>query len=248
MSRPLILVSNDDGVRAPGLAALAGCVARYGDVIVCAPEREQSGSSHAITLHSHLRVDQIRPDFYSVSGTPVDSVYVGALHVCPRPPDLVVAGINNGFNLGSDVIYSGTVGAAREGRLRGASALAVSVEHDCPPEIALAAVDAILPQLWRLHEAGERHLLNVNVPAQQGHTVQPLQVTTLGDRRYLDQVEERHDLAGRPYYWIGGPPALADDRAGEDTHAVAHGVISLTPISCAPITPHLDTWRTLFSS
>ncbi|TPV93968.1 MAG: 5'/3'-nucleotidase SurE [Myxococcales bacterium FL481] len=243
MTRPLILVSNDDGVYAPGIRVLAECAAEYGDVVVSAPQGEQSGSSHAITLHSHLRAKPVRDGWFGVSGTPVDSVYLGVLHLCPRPPDLVIAGINDGYNLGSDVIYSGTVGAAREGHLRGASALAVSVTRGHPPLAAVASVRRLLPALWERHRAGERHLLNVNVAAWEQEEPQPVVVTTLGQRRYVDRVEKRLDLQGQPYYWIGGPPDLADDRPGEDTHAVAQGYVSVTPIAPSPQLRELKTWQ-----
>ena len=109
MTRPLILVSNDDGVAARGIEVLATAAADYGDVIVCAPDGEQSAMSHAITLHANLRVREVRENWYAVTGTPVDSVYLGSLHLCPRPPDIVLSGINDGYNLGTDVLYSGTV-------------------------------------------------------------------------------------------------------------------------------------------
>lgn len=245
VTRPLILVSNDDGIHSPGIRVLAECAAAYGDVVVSAPEGEQSGASHAITLHSHLRAKPVRDNWFGVSGTPVDSVYLGALHLCPRPPDLVISGINDGYNLGSDVIYSGTVGAAREGHLRGASALAVSMASGRPPQGAVETIHRLLPRLWARHQAGERHLLNVNVAAWEGAGPQPVIVTTLGQRRYVDRVEKRIDLQGQPYYWIGGPPVLADDRPGEDTHAVAQGYVSVTPVSPAPPVVQVQTWQAL---
>jgi 5'-nucleotidase len=133
-------VTNDDGILAPASRRSPRRSQDLGDVIVCAPETERSGSSHAITLHSHLRVDEMRPGWYRVNGTPVDCVYLGALHLCSRRPDLVVSGVNPGYNLGSDVFYSGTVGGAAEGFIRGASAMAVSVHARESPRVAIPIV------------------------------------------------------------------------------------------------------------
>ncbi|MFY0541549.1 5'/3'-nucleotidase SurE [Nannocystis pusilla] len=159
--RPLILVTNDDGILAPGILALAEAVAPLGDVVVCAPETERSGSSHAITLHSHLRVDEVRPGWHRVNGTPVDCVYLASLHLCERRPALVVSGVNPGYNLGSDVFYSGTVGGAAEGFIRGASAMAVSVHARESPRVAIPVVRTLARMLLAQPSLS---LLNVNIP------------------------------------------------------------------------------------
>jgi 5'-nucleotidase len=241
--RPLILVSNDDGILAPGLRVLADAMAELGDVVVCAPDTERSASSHAITLHANLRTREVAPGWVAVSGTPVDSVYLGALHVCRRVPDLVVSGINDGYNLGADVFYSGTVGAAREGRLRGASALAVSVQGGASPEIAVPALRRLGSVLLGRHQRGERHLLNVNCPRppSPGQDI-PLHVASLGERRYEETVDERRDLMGRPYFWIGGPPSARQGEEG-DVWAVQHGMIAVTPLRIDITAPDLDDWR-----
>src|SRR5256885_4674876 len=140
--RPLILVSNDDGVRAPGIVALAQALAETADVVVAAPDRERSATSHSISLDRPLRVDEIEPGVFSIDGTPVDCVYLALLHLCPRPPALCVSGINNGFNLGSDVFYSGTVAAALEAALRGVPAIAFSLERRRPQDFGHAAAFA----------------------------------------------------------------------------------------------------------
>src|SRR5688572_8971429 len=127
MTRPLILVSNDDGVNAPGLVALADALRPVADVMVVAPDRERSATSHSISLDRPLRVDELEPGVFSVDGTPVDCVYLALLHLVPRPPALVVSGINHGFNLGSDVFYSGTVAGALEAALRDVPAIALSL-------------------------------------------------------------------------------------------------------------------------
>ena len=244
MSPPLILVSNDDGFRAPGILRLARIASDFGTVLVCAPHDEQSGASHAITLRSSLRATPQDEGVYSVTGTPVDCVYFGALHLCPRLPDLVLAGINAGYNLGADVHYSGTVGAAREGRIRGASAMAVSVEVGADAALAEPAVRALIPVLLERHARGMRDLLNVNVPANVAlGGAPPLEVTRLGERRYQDTVDERSDLQGRKYFWIGGPPASVDDQEGEDTHAVGQGRVAVTPLSLDVTDPSIAQWR-----
>jgi 5'-nucleotidase len=243
VSRPLILVSNDDGIRARGLRVLAEVAAEFGDVVVCAPTEERSGSGHAITLRASLRSEaapEFGPDWYAVSGTPVDCVYLAALHLCERLPDLVLAGINPGYNLGADVFYSGTVGAAREGLIRGSSGLAVSVEAGSPPELTLPYVRTLIPKLLERAAAGERHLLNLNVP--RGDAVKGLHVTRLGQRRYHDQVAKREDLMGRSYFWIGGPPAPFDETDDADIGTIAQGYASVTPLELDITAPELDAW------
>src|SRR3954464_4910540 len=137
--RPLILVTNDDGVLAPGIRAVAEALREVGDVVVAAPDRERSAASHSISLDRPLRVDEIEEGVFSIDGTPVDCVYLALLHLVPRRPALVVSGINNGFNLGSDVFYSGTVAGAVEGALRGVPALALSLERRRPQDFSHAA-------------------------------------------------------------------------------------------------------------
>lgn len=238
--KPLILVTNDDGIHADGLEVLAEAMHGLGEVVVCAPETERSGSSHAITLHSHLRAHPVRHGWWRVSGTPVDCVYLAIHHLCGRRPDLVVSGINPGFNLGTDVFYSGTVGGAAEGYLRGVSAMAVSVERGVDPRWAMPVSRALARTI--LADPEHLVLLNVNVPGVLDSADQspaeieaaaagvPVEVTRLGHRVYEDIVEPRTDPQGRPYYWIGGPPTRGEDREGDDTHAVRGGIISVTPL------------------
>lgn len=244
MTRPLILVSNDDGIRARGLRVLAEVAAEFGEVVVCAPTEERSGFSHAITLRASLRSEaapEFGPRWYAVSGTPVDCVYLGALHLCERLPDLVLAGINPGYNLGADVFYSGTVGAAREGLIRGCSALAASVEGDAAPELAVPFLRTLIAKLLERRAAGERHLLNLNVPRDGAPN--GIDVTRLGHRRYEDQVSQREDLMGRSYFWIGGPPAPMDEQAEADIGAVARGYAAVTPLELDITAPDLSAWE-----
>jgi 5'-nucleotidase len=240
--RPLILVSNDDGIRAPGLRVLARTAAEFADVIVCAPTEERSGFSHSITLRSTLRSEPA-PEFgehwFAVSGTPVDCVYLASLHLCERLPDLVLSGINPGYNLGADVFYSGTIGAAREGLIRGSSGLAVSLEDGRNPELAVPFVRQLVPMLLERHAAGERHLLNLNVPGDAPHG---MRVARLGHRCYQDQVDKREDLAGRSYFWIGGPPMLVADEGETDIGLVSRGYAAVTPLELDITAPDLDAW------
>src|SRR4051812_23314481 len=137
--RPLILVTNDDGVMAPGIRAAVEALRELGDVVVAAPDRERSASSHSISLDRPLRVDELEPGVFAIDGTTVDCVYLALLHLVPRRPALVVSGINNGYNLGSDVFYSGTVAGAVEAALRGVPAIAVSLERRRPQDFSHAA-------------------------------------------------------------------------------------------------------------
>ena len=228
--RPLVLCSNDDGVESPHLNGLADRIEQFADVIVVAPERQRSAASHAITLHKPLRLTEVRPKRYALSGTPVDCVYVGVLKLCDRAPDIVVSGVNDGFNLGSDVFYSGTVAAAVEGALRGAAGIAFSMasrtkDVDHALEFAAKVVHAAITE-----PMPRGTVLNVNMPAA---ITDEYQWTTLGRRIYEDDVAERSDPRGRPYYWVGGGPAGHDDLPGTDCVAIARGWNSLTPM-------HLD--------
>ena len=228
--RPLVLCSNDDGVDAPHLNALADRIEAFADVIVVAPERQRSAASHAITLHKPLRLTEVAPRRFALSGTPVDCVYLGVLKLCDRKPAVVVSGVNDGYNLGSDVFYSGTVAAAVEGALRGAAGIAISLAPRAPQvEQAIAfAAEVVRTAIAEPIPAGT--VLNVNLPGQGSDAYQ---WTVLGRRFYEDDVAERRDPRGRAYYWVGGGPAGHDEVEGSDCVCVAKGWNSLTPM-------HLD--------
>jgi 5'-nucleotidase len=231
-TKPLILVSNDDGANAPGILALAEALRDVAEVVVAAPDRERSATSHSISLDRPLRVDELGPGVFAIDGTPVDCVYLAVLHLCPRPPALCVSGINNGYNLGSDVFYSGTVAAALEAALRSVPAIAFSLERRRPPDFTHAARFAralVAEVLARGEQAIPRGaLLNVNLPAGE---LRGFQVTRLGQRVYRDQVVVREDLRGRAYYWIGGPEEDGTDAPGSDCTAVRAGLASVTPLA-----------------
>jgi 5'-nucleotidase len=231
MNRPLILVTNDDGVMAPGIRAAAEVLREIGDVMICAPDRERSAASHALTLDRPLRVDEIEPGVHAVDGTPADCSYLALLHLCPRKPDLCVSGINNGYNLGSDVFYSGTVAGAVEAALRDVPAIAISLERRSPQDFRPAAefLRSLAAEAIERGSGGipSAALLSVNVP--HGRVV-GWRVTFLGRRVYRDQVDVRQDLRGRSYYWIGGPEDNATDLPGSDCSAVREGLASVTPL------------------
>jgi 5'-nucleotidase len=236
--RPLILVSNDDGIEATGLRALARTLADLGEVMVVAPDRERSAASHAISLDRPLRVDEIEPGWWAVDGTPADCVYLALLHLLPRRPDLVASGINRGYNLGSDFFYSGTVAAAVEGAVRGVPSFAISLERGPIEGFAAAAQFAHAIGHAILAEGlPVKTLLNVNVPNHG--PLRGYRWTRLGQRAYRDQVEVRTDLRGQRYFWIGGPELEADEAPDADGTAVRAGVVSVTPLDLDLTSQHL---------
>jgi 5'-nucleotidase len=234
VDRPLILLSNDDGYRSRRIGALSEALATFAEVVVCAPEVEQSAASHALSLHRPLRLFRHGPNQFSVDGTPADCVYV-ALNaqdrVLPRRPDLVMSGLNQGVNLGDDVFYSGTVAAAREGALKGYAALAVSADKNADCEAA-CRISAKLAQALLAVKPPVPVLLNANFPAGSSWAVR---ATRLGRRQYEDIIEFRRDPRGREYLWIGGPLVEQKALSGSDVEAFEQGVVGVTPLV-------LDLW------
>ena len=234
---PLILVTNDDGIRARGLEELVAAAEGLGDVWVVAPESEQSAMAHALTLHHPLRIREYGPRRFSVDGTPTDCVFFAALHICPRKPDLVLSGVNRGANVGDDVTYSGTVSAALEGVIMGFPGIAASlvIKHDGPREYRPAAEYTVeLAKEVLRRGLPDKTYLNVNVPQIPGDQIKGVRVTTLGHRVYDDRIIERSDPRGKPYYWIGGKRFEAQDIPGSDCNAVLDGYISVTPLHANP--------------
>jgi 5'-nucleotidase len=236
-----ILLTNDDGVRADGLAMLASRLGDLGEVWVVAPDRERSAVGHSFTLNEPLRVDKLGTRVYSVSGTPADCVYLGLLELC-RGADLVLSGVNHGYNLGADIFYSGTVAGAVEAALRAVPAIAVSMGGGPGADFLPAAhfCHALVPAVARAVANGtmpEKTLLNVNVPGPSdrarhasAYSERAFRWTRLGQRVYRDQVESRTDPRGNTYYWIGGAAQPGDDPPGTDVHAIHHGLVSVTPL------------------
>jgi 5'-nucleotidase len=226
----LILLCNDDGIASTGIRALHGAVADLGEVWVVAPDREQSATSHAISLDRPLRGVELQPRWVAVNGTPTDCVYLAVNHFLPHRPDLVLSGINKGPNTGDDVHYSGTVAAAKEASLLGVTAMALSLCARPPFEFSgAAAIARALTERLIAEPQPPGTLLNVNIPEGAGPDA-PVRVTRLGKRRYTDAVERRLDPRGRPYFWIGGEDVGFAGLDGSDGAAVLAGMVSVTPL------------------
>ncbi len=226
---PTILLTNDDGVDAPGIVALHRALAELGTVVRVAPDRDQSGAGHALTLNNPLRIKPVGEAVHAVDGTPTDCVNLGIFHLLARKPDLVVSGINPSPNLGDDITYSGTVSAALEGTLLGVPSFAISCDAE-PGRLDFQQAAAVAVDVARdvLTEGlPEDLLLNVNVPRQ---TSRGLRVTRQGRRVYSEGVVERVDPMGREYYWIGGVAPEWHEAPGTDYAAVKAGYVSLTPL------------------
>ena len=229
---PLILLTNDDGVYAPGIRALAKEVAGLGEVFLVAPDREVSACSQSLTLTHPLRAEQIEPGTYAVDGTSADCVNLALVKLLPGKPTLLISGINRGPNLGEDIFYSGTVGAAREGSFFGIPSIAVSLTVKADGDFGPAAVFARrLAALVLTNSLPPRTLLNVNVPAGEPRGVA---ITVQGTREHQGTVLEGLDPRRRTYYWIEeGRGRWVNDEMS-DIHAVRRGLISVTPL-------HTDT-------
>jgi 5'-nucleotidase len=234
-----VLVSNDDGVDAPGIQILAQRLSVVGEVTVVAPDRDRSGASNSLTLDQPIRVMKLDERRYRVSGTPTDCVHLALSGLLDHEPDIVVSGINNSANLGDDVIYSGTVSAAMEGRFLGLPAIAVSlVSADHRGEHFHSAAQAALSIMQRLlvDPLPADTILNVNVPDRPWAEMRGFAVTRLGRRHRSAPCLPQRDPRGRPIYWIGPAGEAEDDGPGTDFNAVRDGFISITPI-------HVDLTR-----
>ena len=227
--RPLVLLTNDDGVRSPPMRVLAEAMAEVAEVVVVAPDRDQSAVSHMISLHRPIRAVEQEPGWWAVEGTPADCVYLGVHELLHRKPDFILSGINTGANLGTDVHYSGTVSGAIEGTLMGVSSMALSMVSRSRANYPNAARFARALTMAILADGGlpRSTTLNVNFP---GGAPSTHQLTFLGHRAWEHTVHTRVDPRGRNYYWIGGDSLAQPDVAGSDATAVSEGVISVTPL------------------
>jgi len=231
MTKPLILVTNDDGIRAPGIKLLAQAMQPLGEVRVFAPEGQQSAVGHGVSLHKPLRVNELEVGWYEVDGTPTDCVMLAVRALLGRKPDLVISGVNPGANLGDDVTYSGTVAGAFEGMLLGVPSIAVSDVSYVPQHMATAAaVGAQVARYVLDHGLPEDTTLNVNVPDVPYEELQGIAVTRMGRRNYQDEIICREDPRGRLYYWIGGAEPAHVQEEGTDFEAIEKGMVSLTPL------------------
>jgi len=230
-----IMVTNDDGIHAAGIKALASALRELGEVTVVAPDRERSAAGHSLTLHSPLRVFELREGFFAVDGTPTDCVNMGIHSLLPSRPDLVVSGINHGSNLGDDITYSGTVAAAIEATLMGIPAIAVSLaSFDRKGHFPAAAQVAVrVARQVLVNGLPPDTFLNVNVPNCPGEEMNPPLVTRQGKRSFVGTIVGKTDPRGRKYYWIGSGEADFNDYEGTDFHAINRNHVSITPL-------HLD--------
>lgn len=224
-----LLISNDDGVYASGLEALYQSLTSISAVTVVAPDRNHSGASNALTLENPLRIQLLSNGFISVNGTPTDCVHLALNELCESPPKMVVSGINAGANMGDDVLYSGTVAAAMEGRFLGLPAMAISlagkVHYQSAAQYAKLLVEKLLAE-----PLPRDQVLNVNVPDLPFDKIKGIKVTRLGKRHQAEMIETGIDPRGRDIFWIGPPGKIADAGEGTDFHAIAQGYVSITPL------------------
>lgn len=234
-ARPRILVTNDDGIESRGLLALKQALEPLGDVLVIAPETNQSAVGHSRTMWRPLRVrERTLADgspAWSIDGSPSDAVGLVFLGLLPGPIDLVASGINHGANLGDDITYSGTVSAAMEAVLNGCPAFAISHDDYAPDDFELATVAArVVARAILARGLEPEQLLNVNVPAISLAECTGFEVARLGKRTYQDELIRREDPRGVPYYWVGGSPPVGQAIPGTDVDAVLRNKVAITPI------------------
>ncbi len=229
-----ILISNDDGYLAPGINCLAEQLKNIADITVVAPERDRSGASNSLTLDRPLRAEPVPGGGYRVDGTPTDCVHLAITGMLEHEPDMVVSGINAGANLGDDVLYSGTVAAAMEGRFLGLPAMAVSLcarsGHRFTHYETAARVAIRLLERLQDHPLPADTILNVNVPDLPWDALQGFEVTRLGHRHKAEAVIKDSDPRGRPIYWIGPAGVEEDAGSGTDFHAIRQQRVSVTPL------------------
>ena len=226
-----ILLSNDDGYFAPGLAVLAEHLAPFGEIVVVAPERDRSGASNSLTLDRPLVVRRAANGFFYVNGTPTDCVHLAVTGFLEQQPDIVVSGINYGANMGDDTIYSGTVAAATEGFLLGIPSIAVSLTSHTGSHFATAGrVAARLVERFQRDPIRAPVMLNVNVPDLPESEIAGLEVTRLGKRHKSEAVVKTKNPRGQEIYWIGAAGDAQDAGPGTDFHAIANRVVSVTPL------------------
>ena len=226
-----ILLSNDDGYFAKGLLVLAAALKERADITIVAPDKNRSAASNSLTLELPLRASEIEPNFYKVDGTPADCVHLAITGLIETEPDMVIAGINHGANMGDDVLYSGTLAAATEGRFLGFPAIAISLASNEPQYFETAAEVAVY-LLRRIQEKplAQDVVLNVNVPDIPVAELKGYQVTRLGQRHKSEPVIKSQDPRGRPIYWVGPPGLARDDGFGTDFDAVRTNYVSITPL------------------
>jgi 5'-nucleotidase len=252
-NRPLILVTNDDGVFAPGLRALTEVVRNYGDVVVVAPDKPQSGMGHAVTINGILRFSEVQlmdgVRAYSTTGTPVDCVKLAIFKVLGRKPDLLVSGINHGANSSINVIYSGTMSAALEGAVEGVPSIGFSSldhRHDADFEGAKHVADIIVRNLLK-HGLAEGVCLNVNVPRCAKDELKGIKICRQAKAFWLDDFDHRTDPGGKDYFWLTGEFKNFDKGEDTDEFALEHKYVSVVPVhydlTAYHVLPQLQQWE-----
>ncbi|WP_445777961.1 5'/3'-nucleotidase SurE [Shewanella sp.] len=227
-----ILVSNDDGVSAPGIIALTQALSQFAQVLTVAPDRNCSGASNSLTLANPLRINNLGGGYVSVNGTPTDCVHLAIRQLCQQEPDMVVSGINAGANMGDDTLYSGTVAAAMEGRFLGLPAIAISLVGKSLTHYDTAAIYAAkIVRGLLAHPINRDQILNVNVPDLPVEQIKGIKVTRLGARHKAEDMIKTQDPAGRDIYWLGPVGREQDAGEGTDFGAVSQGYVSITPLT-----------------
>lgn len=249
-----ILISNDDGIQATGIIRLAQTLEEIGEVTVVAPHRERSTAGHSLTLHKPLRIFQIKPNYFSVTGTPADCIYIGTRHILKQKPDLIVSGINRGANLATDTFYSGTVAAAREGMLFGVTSIAVSLcifkqkENDVDHywDSACKFMKKFVPIVYQ-KKFNSSQLININVPNLPYDQIKGVKLSKMGRRHYHQEIVECVDPRNKKYYWIGGAYKDFENIVNSDCVHVDEGFISILPlkidITDYEMIDHLKAWE-----
>ncbi len=229
---PLLLLTNDDGIHSPGLQALEKALSILGELVVIAPDRDNSAVSHSLTMNRPLKVTELSEKRFTLDGTPTDCVAIGLSKILDKKPDLLISGINSGPNLGDDISYSGTVSAAVEGTMYSIPSMAVSLAGSAPYDFSSAGeIATALAQKILAKGLPENTLMNVNVPGDG--EIRGLRVTRQGRRLWEDAIQEILDPRGRLHYWIGGGSPKKDSGKDTDVQAIREGYVSVTPI-------HLD--------
>lgn len=244
-------MTNDDGVNAPGIRALAEKLREIGNVTVVAPAREMSAVSHALTISEPLRFESIEPGVFAVEGTPADCVNLAVGKLLAKPPDIVVSGVNRGANVGDDIAYSGTVGGAREAAMLGRPSIAVSLatrSEDSDYSNATRFIAELVPTVLGKNSWSRRTFLNVNVPDAR---IQGVRITSQGRREYFAKVEERIDPRSRVYYWIKKGFSRWEKNGMSDIAALRDRYISVTPLqfdfTAYSVLDELDSWKLNFN-
>ncbi len=251
-----ILISNDDGIESPGILKLAEQLSGLGNITVVAPQRERSTSGHSLTLHKPLRCYEVKKNYYAISGSPADCVYMATRLLMKKKPDIIVSGINRGANLGNDIYYSGTVAAAREGAYFGCKSVAFSLclgHHmeivDMHWETAAQFAKLFVPMVLK-KSVPLNHIMNVNVPNLSMDKIKGVKISKQGLRYYTDQITDRVDPRNRHYYWLGGEYKGFENIPGSDCVHVDQGYISIVPLKIDStdydLMEELKTWEIAF--